>query len=226
MKYAKKMRLVECLEGDHNQELETNSIPPNVKDEDYSSPAVLQNMDKEMRSILNESTSDTGQKWSLYHQVLQRYLGFIKRIRNGDYTPGLNSHDGRENIPLSSEGFNSVLNGRESRRFSPIPIDRTTSTPKNTSKSIKRDLAPTGALPIRIQKRLMRQRLRNQHSRAASTLSDSATLMDDDCEEEDYEDVFTTQPSEANDADSNVAPALTRSSGVVVNGWVKSNIEK
>lgn len=222
------MRLVECLEGNHNQELEPNTYAPNVKDEDYSAPVALQNLDKEMRAILNESTSDTGQKWSLYHQVLQRYLGFIKRMRNGDFTPGLNSHNRTETPPLSSEDFNTDLNSRESQRSK--TMSRTTSTPKKTSKSAKRSLAPTAALPIRIQKRLLRQLQRSRHPRAASVLSDSATMTageqdDDDCEDE-FEDVFTTQSPELDDPDSTITTPLTRPSGVVVNGWAKSDIEK
>lgn len=210
------MRLVDYTED--NQQ----SHPPNTysgKDDEISSPHTLQNLDKEMNSILADTTTDINQKCLLYHQVLQRYLGFVKRMRHDEKTSSPNVPDESEKDPASCE----VFDGYKSRRFSAhIGANRPTSTPKaNSSKHV-----PVAELPIRIQKRLLRrQKLmhRLKKRRGSSLLNDSTALPetmyeddDDDDDDDLYEDTLGT-PGGA---------ARTTSSNTVLDSWVKSNIEK
>lgn len=79
MKHAKKMQLVEYREPlTTPQQINIYNKP--VRDEDYSAPAVLRNLDDKMGLILNNTAIDEGQKWLLYEQTLGRYLGHIKRM--------------------------------------------------------------------------------------------------------------------------------------------------
>lgn len=80
MKHAKKMQLVEYREPCAKPH-PINIYNKPVRDEDYASPTVLQKLDDEMGSILNNTAIDDGQKWLLYEQTLGRYLGSIKRMR-------------------------------------------------------------------------------------------------------------------------------------------------
>lgn len=82
MKHTKKMQLVEYSEP-NTQPPSVHANRHNVRDEDYPAPSPLQNLDNEMSLILSDATTDIEQKWALYHQALQRYLGFIKRMRQG-----------------------------------------------------------------------------------------------------------------------------------------------
>lgn len=78
MKYAKKMQLVE-LESDcqNVQGLNSNSLP---LDKIYAEPRV--SLDTLMNEILNKSEVCDNDKWVLYNQTLQRYLNFMKNLKN------------------------------------------------------------------------------------------------------------------------------------------------
>lgn len=224
MKYTKKMRLVECSENNNSYSIEPTSTTF-MKNEDYSAPRTLQSLDKEMESILNDDTIDIDQKWILYHQVLQRYLTFIKRIRQGDFDSSANSRSESAVKPLLSEDFKSDLIGQENRFSSAKGITRITSTPKNDSKHA---LAPD--LPIRIQKRLIRQQkqirhqkkvmlLRNENIPNISSALEQGIELDNDVGENDEDD-----DEYYYDYDDSTAKTFTTPTGTVVNGWTKSNI--
>lgn len=74
MKYAKKMKLVEI---DDNSQLSSLSMPT---DENFSTPRILSILDNSMNGILNRHDINDGEKWTLYNQVLQRYLNHIKKL--------------------------------------------------------------------------------------------------------------------------------------------------
>lgn len=218
MKHVKKMRLVECTEDNqnHHQQQLPNIHTYGVKDEEVSVPHTLQNLDKEMENILDDTTTDINEKWVLYHQVLQRYLGFIKRMRHDERAPpSPNLHDESEKDPSSSEAFN------KSRRFSAVSgVNRPTSTPRpDSSESVS-----LSKLPIRIRKRILhkQQKLirrleqRTSSLRSMTSPNDSATVDDDDDDDDLYEDTL----------DDDDGKALTTASNTVVNGWTESNIKK
>lgn len=211
------MRLVECTEDNQPQH------PPNIhtyaiKDEEISSPHTLQNLDKEMNAILGDTTTNINQKCLLYHQVLQRYLGFIKRMRHNEQTSLGNALDESGKDPSSCEEFNVY----KSRRFSiPEVASRHTSTPKaNSSEHVS-----LLGLPIRVRKRLLRrQKLmqRRKNKRESSLSNDSAVLPETMYEDEDDDDDSDLYEDVLNDD----GEAHTTTSNTAVDGWVGSNIEK
>lgn len=224
MKYTKKMRLVECSENNNSYSIEPTSTTF-IKNEDYSTPRTLQSLDKEMESILNDDTIDIDQKWVLYHRVLQRYLTFIKRIRQGDLDSSANPRTESVIEPLLSEDFKPDLNGQENRFSSTKGVTRMTSTPKNDS---KHTFVPE--LPIRIQKRLIRQqkqirhqkkvmRLRNENIPNVSSALEQGIELDNEAGENDEDDEYYYDYD-----DDSTTKTFTTPTGTVVNGWTKSNI--
>lgn len=226
------MRLVEYSEASQNEQQQTNILAHNVKDEDYSATHTLQNLDTEMKNILSDNATDINQKWMLYREVLQRYLGFIKRIRQGDCKPVTNAltHAENEKSPSKCDLFNTVLNNSETTGLRSPTFG--VSTPKNISIS---------NLPIRIRKRILRHQQRAPKKKgmparttavSSDTTSPTMSGMDDDDDDDDeyndvYDDVMGSQLSDADDdSGSATVKTLTSSSGVVVNGWTKSNIKK
>lgn len=205
MKHAKKMRLVECTD-DNQPQHPVNSYTQNLKDEEISQPHTLQNMDKEMKNILADTTTDINLKCLLYHQVLQRYLGFIKRMRVDIFTPQTSSQEGLE--PSSSEDFNT--DHRTQRE------NRATSTPKKSS-SRRQSLSE---LPIRIRNQILRRerRMREANNRAILSKSRSAaknsTVLDEFLDDDD-EDIYLSGDDDVSN---------TTFAGVV-NGWAESNIQ-
>lgn len=214
MKYAKKMRLVEFSENDKQHDQPLTSC---IKDEEYHVPHALQSLDKEMEGILNDSTIDVDQKWLLYHQALQRYLGFIKRTRQSDYVNLTDTTAGRESSP--PDNLNTAVDNQQPQRFSfSRSVSHTTSTPKNDSEPVI-----AYDLPIRIKKRLihkqkqkhrleklLRKKLNNNISKESTPQMQTIELNDDD---EFYDD----------EGDSDLKTFNTPT-GVAVNGWTKSNI--
>lgn len=143
MKHAKKMRLVECLEESPGQQKRVSGTTQNVKDEDYSKPQALQNLDFEMEAILNDTSTDTDQKWLLYNQVLQRYLGIIRRIRQGDRIYTGNSSIQSIRYPSTDNSFITVRSDLENN----ILPQAITSTP--VSESLRTGLkSKSGYSPI------------------------------------------------------------------------------
>lgn len=107
MKHAKKMQLVEYREP--CAELRPiNIYTKPARDEDYSAPTVLQNLDDEMGSILSNTTIDAGQKWLLYEQALGRYLRFIKRTRQ---------HPSSNNEAYGNTTYDSATNDSQPDAF-------------------------------------------------------------------------------------------------------------
>lgn len=209
------MKLVEYTEDSQPQQ------PPNVytrgfKDEDISAPHTLQNMDQEMKNILADTTTDINEKCLKYHQVLQRYLGFIKRMRHGGHLSSENAYNESEKDPPSCATYSTVFSDQESRRFSGgSGVEHRASTPKiDSSKFIE--------LPIRIRNRILRRERARRCLKKKETpsINSSATLMEtmDDDDDDDYQDVLNTEDAEGD--------SFITTSGAVVNGWVKSNIEK
>lgn len=89
MKYAKKMKLVECREES------TPTIPDkfDVSDSFFLQPKIVQNLDKSMSEILFNKNLPDNQKWALYNQTLHRYLHFTRQ-HNQQYTSKVKSpHD-------------------------------------------------------------------------------------------------------------------------------------
>lgn len=84
------MQLVELAEPRRQPAI---NHPNNVRDEEYSQPRQLQQLDSEMSEILHDTATSIEEKWSLYHQALQRYLGFIKRMRAGPSIDNLANDD-------------------------------------------------------------------------------------------------------------------------------------
>lgn len=75
------MKLVECKDSD-------NPPPSNkfdVLDSVYVQPKTLQNLDTAMSDILFNKNLNDSQKWTLYNQILHRYLHFTKQ-HNPQYT--------------------------------------------------------------------------------------------------------------------------------------------
>lgn len=201
------MRLVECTD-DNQSHHPVNSYTQILKDEEISSPHTLQNMDKEMKNILADTTTDINQKCLLYHQVLQRYLGFIKRMQVDSLTPPISSQGGLE--PSSCEGFNA---DHESQREK-----RVTSTPKKSS-SRRQSLSE---LPIRIRNQILRRERRMRElnnkvalSKSRSVARNSAVL--DEFLDDDDDDVYLS-----GDDDDDVSNTTLAG---VVNGWAESNIQ-
>lgn len=239
MKHTKKMRLVECSVDNHQEQI-PNISTQNVKDEDYFKPRTLQNLDNEMETILSDTTTDIDRKWLLYHQALQRYLGFIKRMRQG----GNSNTDNMQDSSELSRGsvFNTLSGDRESRRFS----SHTSSTPKKNDTRLGAMGLSRSTLPIRIQKQFVRQqqRMANSRKKKSSTLldmtmpSDSTTLRklsdgDDEYDDEEYDEYDGDETGDVYhdliDGDDNgntTAKTATRPSGITVNGWTGSNIKK
>lgn len=81
MKYAKKMKLVECKDSDNT----TPSKKFDVLDAVYVQPKTLQNLDSAMSEILFNKDLSDNKKWTLYNQILHRYLHFTKQY-NPQYT--------------------------------------------------------------------------------------------------------------------------------------------
>lgn len=238
------MRLVECMGGEFHQEQAPNICAPNIKDAEYSAPHALQNLDIEMGLILNDASTDIDQKWLLYHQALQRYLRFIKRMRYDEsLLPAVSEKD-----PSACEPFNTVLRTREPPRFSSFRnITRHTSTPKKMSvpalnlPAPNRELTPIPKFPERsvrkrgatknlfIRQRRMRPQNKTPSALHAITVSSGSPLSspnsdaDDDDDDEIFEDVCS-QPSDDDGAPT--MKILTKPPGVDVNGWSKSNIKK
>lgn len=86
MKYAKKMKLVECREEN------THTRPDNfaVSDSFFLQPKIIQNLDKSMSEILLNKNLADNEKWALYNQTLHRYLHFTRQ-HNPQYTAKVKS---------------------------------------------------------------------------------------------------------------------------------------
>lgn len=201
------MRLVECSDTDQRQPPPL-SYTQGIKDEEISSPHTLQTLDKEMQSILSDSATDINQKWGLYNQVLQRYLGFVKRIREGDCTSSGITNDKYKNDRPSCADFD----GQHSS-----PTFQAMSTPKKNGNSSNITILESG-LPIRIRKRILQKAERLKRlkklSRSIPLLNDSIEENYDDDDDAD-EDPFRTVDGEG---------TLTSPPSAVVNGWAESNI--
>lgn len=215
------MRLVECDENTTHQPSESKNTAFNVRDEEYSTPRTMQNLDKEMETILNDTTTDIDQKWHLYHQALQRYLGFIKRMRHGDYTTSNNTqtHTGLDRDVLSSDVFNSDSKSET--------VKHATSTPKKNSSK----LTATFGLPIRIRKRLMRQAIRSRSCKNNKICSNTTAAIDLDDDDTDDDESYGSVNSgllasdiEGYDDDNVAMETVTNTPSVVVNGWAPSDI--
>lgn len=108
MKHAKKMQLVEYRAPKPSLQ-PTNMCNYAPRDEDYTKPYILQKLDNEMSTILSDVTTDISQKWRLYNQALQRYLGFVKRmnqnlvIRDNNAT-GDTPDDAVDNTTVTPDG--------------------------------------------------------------------------------------------------------------------------
>lgn len=225
------MRLVECVEeNNQHQQHSQNIYIPNVRDEEISSPRPLQNMDNEMKKILADTTIDINQKCLLYHQVLQRYLGFIKRMHGGHIASSDTRDDESGKDPSNCESFNSPSNARGSRLAGVRRASsRTaTSTPKLTTpgRTANRTSSTTvfqslSQLPIRIRKQILRrekrlQQLKKTPSLQSTILSNDTTALTETFDDDDddlYEDVIDEQ-------------SRNTTFGGVVNGWTESNIKK
>lgn len=88
MKYAKKMRLVE-IGDDISQPPDEQPYLSQPSDDKFTAPRTLSMLDNSMNSILNRSDIDDGEKWKLYHQILQRYLNHMRTTQksNMEQTP-------------------------------------------------------------------------------------------------------------------------------------------
>lgn len=86
MKFAKKMKLVECREEN------TRAHPDKfeVTDSFFLQPKIIQNLDKSMSEILFNNKLADNQKWAFYNQALQRYLHFARQ-HNPQYTAKVKS---------------------------------------------------------------------------------------------------------------------------------------
>lgn len=229
------MRLVECLEGDEYREPPPNVTVHKIRDGDYAIPTALQNLDKEMETILNDTTTDIAQKWPLYHQALQRYLGFVKRMHNESHATGDNISSESIKTAPAVEPLNASLTESESRRFlSRRSVGHVTSTPKNKSKleSVEQRLS---TLPIRIKKRLMRQLKQQQQLRQIRRKKDesdtSHSYVSDEEAPASYTDAddgneIVGELSSVYEDGENSMKIFKSPSAAVVNGWQSSNIEK
>lgn len=108
MKYAKKMKLVECRED--------NTHTPDkfeASDSFFLQPKIIENLDKSMSEILFNKNLPDNQKWALYNQTLHRYLHFTRQ-HNTQYTAKVKSpHDytmflneSQQSAPDRSSKFN------------------------------------------------------------------------------------------------------------------------
>lgn len=70
MKYAKKMKLVSIDEPHHITKEYNLQLP----DEYFTNPNVLFNLDGQMTHILSRQDLPDSEKWTMYSQVLQKYL--------------------------------------------------------------------------------------------------------------------------------------------------------
>lgn len=210
MKHVKKMRLVEC--SDTHQQQQPIIQTPAIKDEEFTAPQTLQNLDQEMKNILNDTSTDINQKWFLYNQVLQRYLGFVRRMREGNGSIQGNTQEEHKH-EIDWLHNDAPTNHHQSQIFTGPKDTGSTSTPKKDISA--NDLA---LLPLRIRKQILRRekkkkmgklRKSRNSSNAISLLSDSPSLVETG--EDDFHDVDDT---------------LSTTLGAVVNGWVDSNIEK
>lgn len=75
------MKLVECKDGENP----IASKKSDVLDSIYVQPKTLQNLDSAMSEILRNNNLNDNQKWTLYNQILHRYLHFTKQ-HNPQYT--------------------------------------------------------------------------------------------------------------------------------------------
>lgn len=77
MKFAKKMKLVECddVASDIHQTIQK---PSNTE---FLDPKTLFNLDLEMNKILSKNGYTDSEKWTLYNQALMRYLQISKQTR-------------------------------------------------------------------------------------------------------------------------------------------------
>lgn len=78
MKYTKKMRLVE-MDSDNIDNHSIMRFDSSQSEEKYADPKVLSTLDKAMCEILKNNDINDADKWTLYNQVLQRYLSFAKK---------------------------------------------------------------------------------------------------------------------------------------------------
>lgn len=109
MKYAKKMKLVECREE------ATPTIPDKleVSDSFFIQPKIIQNLDKSMSEILFNKNIADNQKWALYNQTLHRYLHFTRQ-HNPQYTAKVKSpndytmflNESQQSVPNRSRTIN------------------------------------------------------------------------------------------------------------------------
>lgn len=91
MKYAKKMRLVECDDNESEKTTHQQKYVYNLSEETFTKPSTFLDLDSTMRSILSREDITDNEKWLHYNQALQRYLFFIKQKH------------GLPPIPLSTE---------------------------------------------------------------------------------------------------------------------------
>lgn len=112
MKFAKKMRLVE-IDNDFSNDHSMNQSKLNSDDEKYTQPKVLSTLDKMMDEILRQNGLCDADKWTLYNQVLRRYLVNVKNKKdasildfskcNNILESTRNSHDVRDSLDSISE---------------------------------------------------------------------------------------------------------------------------
>lgn len=110
MKYAKKMKLVECREES------TPTIPDKleVSDSFFIQPKIIQSLDKSMSEILFNKNMADNQKWALYNQTLHRYLHFTRQ-HNPQYTSKVKSpndytmflNESQQSVPVTSRMINT-----------------------------------------------------------------------------------------------------------------------
>lgn len=243
MKHTKKMRLVElepvgsCV---------SNELNNNISDEIYSKPRTLQNMDNEMKHILNDAAVEPDQKWHLYHQALQRYLTFIKRHReadrilkespvdDGDDTT--NAHEITTNNTFSNRRASLISQQQQPPLLqASIPILRRAQKRKSTvpiRRMVTRRTAKPGDIVSPLHKSMIRVRKaaykskghkdsmpdinRNEVSNRRKNVADAHRNLNENASDSDSND-------DEGDANTNMNMRPCR---VVLKNWVASNIKK
>lgn len=121
MKHAKKMKLVD-IDDDINHQLGDQQYLSHLSDDQFTSPRTLSMLDRSMNAILNRSDMNDGEKWTLYHQTLQRYLYHMRNIKNlprqqANDNIQLNTEDQKNNTP---EAFNFRISDHNISGIAPI----------------------------------------------------------------------------------------------------------
>lgn len=120
MKYTKKMKLVECKDDEQTIQPKKNDILDSV----FVQPKTLQNLDSSMSEILFNKNLNDNQKWTLYNQILHRYLYFTKQY-NPQYMTGVKA----------PADYSMYLDETSQRLNVPSTIDREIRYEPNTTQS-------------------------------------------------------------------------------------------